>query len=480
MTLRIGLGIVAVIMFVVCLWSWRLPRRWWSLIIRVVTGIVAVAALVVDLSLPTQLTLHHMARVPGTTQIYYISEDINYTSASGYSPPHGVILHAVRGTDGGEIWHRDLPDRSSALLYRGEVLVVTSGERTSTLLALAESNGSVRWQISDLPPLIQIALDGATIYVHHIDANRHTLIAAYSLDTHQPLWAKPVQVSLTGDVMARSGSIFVYGHSSLDENLEMVMALRGTTGEMIWQQQQRDDFTVSPSLDAIISDHALLIKVHNSMRAYDPQSGQIFWSVTLPKGEFIWHIASAGIVITKDTLGNLSAWNAITGALVWQRAATGLPHINDAVVYVTTGEPGQIDTWHLTAFDLQTGTERWRSPISDAEFYWTVGTEVLASSDTSRTDGALRTLWLLDSNDGHEIQRLAASTNDQFTYPSVRAANVLFIGAEERPYSCYSCAGSGELFAYDLDTGALAWQLHATWLEPYTLIYLLDPDVMYG
>lgn len=98
-----------------------------------------------------------------------------------------------------------------------------------------------------------------------------------------------------------------------------VYALRASDGAVVWQVAERNKGTGSPVFDGT----RLYVAGGNTgyeVRAYNPTTGGVLWTATLPQVTLSSPAVSGGRVLVPATNGTLYALDAATGAQVWAYA----------------------------------------------------------------------------------------------------------------------------------------------------------------
>jgi outer membrane protein assembly factor BamB len=135
------------------------------------------------------------------------------------------------------------------------------------------------------------------------------------------------------------------------------LLLDGRTGDILAQSQA----IASPTAPAVLLSDALVVPEGQAVAAYDPVSLKRLWRKSTPPETWAFAPYSEGVIPVQDERsGNGALWRLQDDRLCWlQDADYPLGHsvVYGALILVPFG-PGAAE--RIIAFDLQSGTERWR------------------------------------------------------------------------------------------------------------------------
>jgi outer membrane protein assembly factor BamB/predicted phosphodiesterase len=311
------------------------------------------------------------------------------------------------------------------------------------------------------------AIAGGAVYVTATDqADGGTGgVVALDLATGAIRWRTPTPVQVRGGVAVTGTTVAA---AQLDGT---VLGLDTATGAIRWRTELGTGLV--PGAAAIFAPPAtdggdFLIGNQNRLAALTAGEGGMAWSVNpVPQG--VDSQALSAIAVGDGTafgvfnraFGGVSAWDRLTGHLVWRfegpltTAINASPVVAGGLVYVVNG----LD--EVFALDTTTGALRWQLKLDPAGFDWgnaTVGTPAVA-------DGVLvvptlyRDLVGLDATTGFELWRFAGAPSQ------VRATH--YRGTREAGFEAspaitgdivWAADTSGQLAALDLHTGARLWR----------------------
>lgn len=457
MSLALGLSILTIAAFIgIVFWTRRVAEWRIRLITRIGVGI-AVVAVLTYLVWPKPLMLYHPAQVSPTTLLFYQTAQLSSSFSSH------VVLHVFRGTNASELWQKGLPDESAVSFFRNTLLVQDSSQCTIT--ALRAQDSSELWRISYPNQNCLFTMEDSTIYLTsatYSNDNGHmtqAFIAAYSLDTHQPLWAQPFAMPEMFHLVTNPDVLYL-----LDGGVGLT-ALNPTNGQVRWQLPLTDAKEIRVGIS--LPDE-IVISTSTSLRAYDSQSGQMRWSNN--QVDSLQNLeASSGVIVGLTENNTKIGWEAVTGKDLWHYPITGQSLMGLQTIYFAPADPVSLSTSTIGAYNIQTGKVLWDVPKAG---------EVTTLLDTNLvTTDSQNALVLLNRGDGHTVQRIASpDKHTEWDVSMAQVAQTLFAstwvyqdGADCR----FNCGLDPKLLAYDLNSGMLEWEIDTTWHSDYDILAIV-------
>jgi MYXO-CTERM domain-containing protein len=262
--------------------------------------------------------------------------------------------------------------------------VVVAPQIDGVVLGLDATSGATRWRhelslgvasqagAAFAPP----AADGGDVLVGH-----QRSLAALGATTGSPLWtADPVpdgEDSQSAAAIAIGDNLAV---GTFNRALGGVIAWDRATGKRLWSYAGPETVAINAS-PVISNDQIFVVSGADEVTALD-HAGTPRWTVKLDEAGFDWGNATVGtpalarnILVVPTLYRDLVALDATTGAELWRHAATPGPlrttHYRSgreagyAASPVITGDiVWAVDTsGSLTALELMTGRELWRSEL---------------------------------------------------------------------------------------------------------------------
>ena len=265
----------------------------------------------------------------------------------------GHELSAFDATTGTSIWTLDTVDpvESSPAVAGGLVFVLTD---TGELLAASASTGSIVWsqQVGAGGLIAPPTVDHGVLY----QAGDQT-VNAYEASTGTLLWSDPIIGAVRSAVSVKNGRVFV----ATDE----VYSMDAATGAHLWAHLIRyDNFSES---SPAVADKLLYVGSQNSATLFALTGGRgtISWQTMLGGGNLdSTPTVAYGLVFVADSLLNqIWAVDAQTGALRWSAFGGGthgsLAAANGVLYAGTVGG-------NLFAYDALTGDVLWSYSIGSA------------------------------------------------------------------------------------------------------------------
>jgi len=184
---------------------------------------------------------------------------------------------------------------------------------------------------------------------------------------------------LGGDIAFGNGNLIV------TTGRGEVISIDGKTGEEKWTRSVKIPVKSPP---AVSKDKIYFITAENVLYAISTENGKTMWTHTgLSERTSIFGssspVISDGVIVAPYSSGDIYALNAETGDVMWSDtlAETGAGSamsfsINDInATPVVSGDTvfASANDGDLSAFDLYTGTRKWRQSISSVQTPWAAG-----------------------------------------------------------------------------------------------------------
>jgi len=305
-----------------------------------------------------------------------------------------------------------LTELAQPVVSAGQVFTVTPA---GTVTAFDTATGNVNWQVGiedfvddPLPGIAGgLAVAGDQLFVH---AGGRKL-AALSAANGSTLWSISLRLPVRGGpTIIGSEAVAV---TDLDGN---IFTYTSDDGALIWQRSGLPANTVvygTPS-PAYANDQLVVAGYGGDISLIEANSGQIIWSDTL---------AVSNPRSPLQSLGDIRAHPVFDGELV-----------------IAISQAGQI-----AAFNARSGLLLWDQPIGGIEMPWIAGKSLfLLTIDgrlygLRRSDGAVR--WIAELPGALPAGVFALEDIPRYVGPFVAAGKVMVISK------------SGSLFEFDADTG---------------------------
>ena len=297
------------------------------------------------------------------------------------------VFHAVRTSDGTEIWNQTLgsPIRPSPLVAGDRVYIP---ESNGMLHALKRDSGDIIWSTAlDTQPLISIdsspALADHTIVIgiasfeqaiNKTDYSFRGNIVGLDADTGEERWRV-----YTSENDATSGAgVSVWSSAAIDDARRLVfigtgqtyeapasprgdslIAIHYDTGEVAWVHQftEGDVFTIAhngPGPDADVGAAPNLFSIGTRDVVGVGQKNGFYHVLDRETGETVWEVP-------------LTRGSPLGGVMVTAAVSDGVIYVNSnkwvAFGFVTTGMHSPLDTSSTFALDARDGTILWETPM---------------------------------------------------------------------------------------------------------------------
>jgi len=284
-----------------------------------------------------------------------------------------------------------------------------------TVTALDIKTGKTNWQVSveeftddPLPGIAGgLAVRGKTLFVH---AGGRSL-AALSVQDGSAIWSISLRLPVRGGPTVIGQEAIAV--TDLDGN---IFAYSANDGSLFWERAGLPVNTVvygAPS-PAFANDQLAVAGYGGDISLLEANSGQIIWSDTL---------AAFSPRTPLQRLGDIRAHPVFDGGLVF-----------------TVSQAGQI-----AAFNARSGLLVWDQPIGGIEMPWVAGKSLFLQTIDGRlyalrrSDGAVR--WIADLPGALPKGVVASEDIPRYVGPVIVDGKVMVISK------------SGSLFAFDADTG---------------------------
>lgn len=281
----------------------------------------------------------------------------------------------------------DVTDLATPVVVNDHVVAVAP---SGVVTAFAIDSGKMAWQVpidvvtdDPLPGTAGgVAVGDGRIFAH---AGGRSL-AAIAADSGKLIWSIKLPVALRGGPTMIGSRVLVV--TDLDGNLH---AYSADDGALLWERTGLPVTTLvygAPS-PAFASDTIVVAGYGGDVTALDAGSGQVIWTDTLaavnPRtplqgiGDITGHpVHDGGMILAVSQAGQLAAYNARSGLLIWDLplASTQMPWIAGKTVFLVTVDG------RLYAIRRSDGAVRWVTALPGA-----LPPDVVASKNAVRYVG---------------------------------------------------------------------------------------------
>jgi outer membrane protein assembly factor BamB/lysophospholipase L1-like esterase len=297
------------------------------------------------------------------------------------------VFHALRASDGTELWNRKLGQRiTPSPLVAGDR--VYTSESSGNFFALDKATGETVWTV-DLDTQPNASIDSSPVLAGHTivigissyetalrlaDYTFRGSIVGVDVDTGQELWrvyttendataGAGVSVWSSAAVDDARGLVFIGTGQTYEQPAsprgDSVIAIHYETGEVAWVHQfTKDDvFTIpaggpGPDADVGASPNLFTIDGRDVVGAGD--KGGVYHVLDRDTGDVVWE--------TRLTPGS-----PLGGIMVTAAVSDGVIFVNSnkwrAFGFVTTGHHNPLDTSSTFALDARDGRILWEKPM---------------------------------------------------------------------------------------------------------------------
>ena len=308
-------------------------------------------------------------------------------NGTAYFGDWGGVFHAVRTSDGSEIWNHKLGQQiAPAALVSGDR--VYTPESGGNLFALSRDTGDIIWMTKlDTQPFVNIdsspALAGNTIVIgiesfeqvlKKADYSFRGSIVGIDADTGQEQW----RVYTTQNDATAGAGVSVWSSAAVDQARKLIfigtgqtyeqpasplgdslIAIHYDTGQIAWSHQftKNDVFTVGgggPGPDADVGASPNLFSIGNRDVVGVGQKNGFYHVLDRDTGDLVWEVS-----LTKGSpLGGVMVTAAVNDGVIYVNS-------NKWVVFgfVSTGVNSPQDTSSTFALDARDGTILWETPM---------------------------------------------------------------------------------------------------------------------
>lgn len=284
------------------------------------------------------------------------------------------------------LWRTPLPPGNSSPIIWGDRIFLTSAATDGSgrsVHCLRRSDGQLLWTALCPPHELEPMVRDKNGYASATPVTDGERVIAYfgsggllALDFEgRQLWHHPLPGfdstwgSGSSPLLYEDSLIMIHDQNKADS---LFVCLDKYTGELCWQQQRGRAMGWSTPVVVRVGDHdELLFAGGETVKGYDPRTGEELWSLTGPTHEVIPALV-VGPDLVYSASGRLGPTIAlvpggrgdVTGThLVWQTTRGG-PHVPSPILY-----EGRLytvnDTGIATALDAQTGEVVWQHRIRD-------------------------------------------------------------------------------------------------------------------
>lgn len=314
---------------------------------------------------------------------------------------------------------------------------------------------SVNGSDEDIVSLPQPVYADGRLYLLTGDA----VVVALAGDTGAEVWTMAVDNGKRGVYPGRAGGL------ALVENMLAVHAARrdlamldANTGEIRWAVSHDAPLQAGPTF---IGNEAVLVSdIEGQLYAYTADTGDLLWeNAGLPVSTVIFGAAFPAVhedmVVIAGSGGEMSVHQASDATLLWAETLaslspkTPLEGLSDILAHpVHDGQNIVIaaQSGRIASFQADTGLLNWEQPISVAVMPWLAGQTVFAVSISGElyalrsSDGAVR--WKISLKGAVDSSLKAGDDLPNYLSPFV-ASNQVHMLSED-----------GVLYSFDADTGA--------------------------
>lgn len=364
----------------------------------------------------------------GSVRWKYSSPYFNYQVADGivfFQTSNAT--YALREGDGKELWH--YPANDQLHILHGIIYISHESATAWHLVALRESDGTMLWQTDrPSPPQFMLAED-SIVYI----GEKNATIVALREDSGSIVWQKTA-------VMSIKYPRFVGLHSMVMQNgllfasSDQTYALRASDGKQLWTHSDAGKLIIENG--TLYSGNLLLHysggvqtppdKAYrvDALRASD---GKQLWTTSFPPNNFesqsaepysIWlehGILFTGINLLQnfmsgDTVVDIAALNAHTGALLWNRSfgdSNQLATVDGQSIYAFS------DKGVLDVLNVSDGSSRWQSSASWGGAFEANGSVYVGTAGNNYQacyPPATSTLASLQNNSGAQLWKVDLPT----------------------------------------------------------------------
>lgn len=327
---------------------------------------------------------------------------------------------------------------AAALLLRPVATVEWSGlrgdpGRNGVAITGPVGNPILKWQFQARGAVpLAASVAGGLVLVSSDDGILH----AIGVGDGNERWAVDVKTPLGSPVVSGKRVILVDGDGHL-------RAVRLSDGSPLWTGT---DALLQASYLTVLGDHVYVGTQDGYLSAFDASTGKLAWRTIASPAKVLVHAPAASgdvVVVTTDD-DVVAAVDTASGAVRWSVKldvpgvpVLGTPAIVGGTAYV--GGAGGATSGRLTAFDLATGTERWR--VNEQ-------LSAVAVLDGSAYTGGPGVATARDAATGKELWR--AGFQGKVLPPAVTENVVYLMAADEGLVVALDRATGGELWSFPI------------------------------
>jgi outer membrane protein assembly factor BamB len=273
-------------------------------------------------------------------------------------------IQAIDARTGVDRWHFEFDANFWSPLEVEIVGELILGTTNTGLFALRSSSGELLWELDLEPDALAhfLMTDRRVCYVSHHVGDLYDLIAV-DTRTGSVLWRKSLLGFISSSAATMSDYLFV--ENTADPDIQEVVALRSSTGEIVWR------VATGPMLGLIVDGDQVIVKLGHvvlstrtvylqALVGLDIATGREVWSIQLPivfQG-YTELSNGVGVVIPTSSLGVLQALDIQTGERLWH--LSDIDTLADFRVFRQVTEISQ-----GTVFvDRRQGAKRWLEAIN--------------------------------------------------------------------------------------------------------------------
>lgn len=310
---------------------------------------------------------------------------------------HGVSIHEKTPLKWNEtnhegiLWKSEvpLPGHNSPIVWGDRVFLSGANETGKEVFCYAAQNGELLWRgsVSAIPAAMtrdmtvfadtgyaasSMACDGTRVYAIFVDGD----LGCFTLDG-QSVWMKNLGIPentysfATSLIVYQNLLLIQYDQGAVEDNLSMMLALDGRSGQVVWQTKRPVANTwTTPVLIDTGQGMQLITCSEPWVIAYNPLSGEELWRADLLGSDLVPSAAFAqGLVLAVKPYESLFALrpsgrgDVTETHLAWSAECNApdvcSPVTDGARVYLMTS------TGLLSSFDVQTGALVWEHEFNE-------------------------------------------------------------------------------------------------------------------
>ncbi len=248
---------------------------------------------------------------------------------------------AANAFTGAPLWSYEIGGIWSTPAVAEHVLYVSSSD--NNLYALSAGTGNLLWKSQTGSFDSSPAVAHSIVYVGSDDSN----VYALNSSTGALVWKYATGGAVESSPAVEEGTVYV---GSDDDNL---YAFDAKTGALRWKVATGGPVTTAP---AIANGMVYFASYDTNLYAVRATDGFLFWKVGTGELTYSSPVVAHGIVYYSAWTRSILALDANSGSVLWKtgQGGSGSPAVANGVLYVTSNG-------NLSAFNARTGTLLWTS-----------------------------------------------------------------------------------------------------------------------